>query len=228
MAPLHKESVDTIELSGSRFRIVGIYESKMSWEEVGGVLTLRDVQSFSGRPRKVMMYAVKLLDPTISEEFAVRISNDFPDVHATLAGEFVEQMPDMKTMDGMIGGISFISILIGGIGVLNTMLMAVFERTREIGVLRALGWRRRAVMTMILKEAFLLGILGGLTGVLIAFGMVYLIQKEPTMGAYFSTTWDLTVFVRAGIIALVLGLLGGAYPAYRATQLQPLEALRYE
>ncbi len=57
---LHKGVGDTIELSGSRFRVVGIYESKMSWEEVGGVLTLRDVQSFSGRPRKVMMYAVKL------------------------------------------------------------------------------------------------------------------------------------------------------------------------
>jgi len=225
---LHKGVGDTIELSGSRFRIVGIYESKMSWEEVGGVLTLRDVQSFSGRPRKVMMYAVKLHDPTKSEEFAARISNDFPEVHATLAGEFVEQMPDMKTMDGLIGGISFISILIGGIGVLNTMLMAVFERTREIGVLRALGWRRRFVMAMILKESLLLGLLGGLAGVLIAFGMVYLIQQDPTMGAYLKTTWDLAVFLKAGIIALVLGLLGGAYPAYRATRLQPLEALRYE
>jgi putative ABC transport system permease protein len=225
---LHRDVGDTIELSGSRFKVVGIYESKMSWEEVGGVITLRDVQSFSGRPRKVMMYAVKLVDPSQSEEIAASINQQFPEVHASLASDFVEQMPDMKTMDGMIGGISFISILIGGIGVLNTMLMAVFERTREIGVLRALGWRRRFVMTMILKEALLLGILGGLAGVLIAFGMVYLIQKEPTMGAYFNTSWDLTVFLRAGIIALVLGLLGGAYPAYRATRLQPLEALRYE
>jgi len=225
---MHQAVGDTIELSGSRFKVVGIYESKMSWEEVGGVITLRDVQSFSGRPRKVMMYAVKLADPSQSEEIITSINQQFPEVYASLASDFVEQMPDMKTMDGLIGGISFISILIGGIGVLNTMLMAVFERTREIGVLRALGWRRRFVMAMILKESLLLGLLGGLAGVLIAFGMVYLIQQEPTMGAYITNTWDLAVFLRAGFIALVLGLLGGAYPAYRATRLQPLEALRYE
>lgn len=225
---LHRGVGDTIELSGSRFKVVGIFESKMSWEEVGGVVTLRDVQSFTGRPRKVMMYAVKLVDPSQSESVATNINQQFPEVHATLASDFVEQMPDMKTMDGMIGGISFITILIGGIGVLNTMLMAVFERTREIGVLRALGWQRRMVMTMILKEALLLGLLGGMTGVLIAFALVYLIQKEPTMGAYFTTTWDISVFLRAAFIALVLGLLGGAYPAFRATRLQPLEALRYE
>lgn len=225
---LHRGVGDTIELSGSRFKVVGIYESKMSWEEVGGVITLRDVQAFTGRPRKVMMYAVKLFDPALSADIAAKINQQFPEVHATLASDFVEQMPDMQTVDGLIGGISFISILIGGIGVLNTMLMAVFERTREIGVLRALGWQRRMVMVEIIKEALLLGILGGLLGVMIAIAMVGLIQREPTMGAYFTTTWDVAVFLKAALIALLLGLLGGIYPAYRATRLEPLEALRYE
>lgn len=83
-------------------------------------------------------------------------------------------------------------------------------------------------MSMILKESLLLGVLGGLAGILFAFGMVFMIKQEPTMGAYFDVSWDFAVFLRAALIALILGLLGGAYPAFRATRLQPLEAIRYE
>ena len=79
----------------------------------------------------------------------------------------------------MLGGISFLAVLVGGIGVLNTMLMSVFERTREIGVLRALGWRRRRILGMILREAALLGLIGGAVGVAIAFGLVTLLKALP-------------------------------------------------
>ncbi|MGB7116511.1 MAG: ABC transporter permease, partial [Anaerolineales bacterium] len=124
--------------------------------------------------------------------------------------------------------ISFLAILIGGVGVLNTMLMAVFERTREIGVLRALGWRRRAILSLILKEALLIGLLGGIAGIGTALLMILLLQQVPMVGSYLTPIWDWDVFVRAILIALMLGLLGGLYPAYRATRLQPVEALRYE
>jgi len=225
---MNKKPGDTIELSGARLRVVGIYESGLGFEEMGGVVTLRDAQNFIGRPHKVSMYAVKLADPSQAADMVAQINNDFPDVHASLAGEFVEQMPDMEAADGMIGGISVMAILIGGVGVLNTMLMAIFERTREIGVLRALGWRRRAILGLILREALLLGLLGGIAGILIAFGLDYLLNKAPIVGGMMQAQWDVGVFVRATLIALVLGLIGGIYPAFRATQLRPIEALRYE
>jgi ABC-type antimicrobial peptide transport system permease subunit len=225
---MHKDVGDTIELGGLRSKIVGMYESSTSWEEMGGIVTLRDSQAIAGRPRKVMMYTVKLNDPHQAQAITERINREFPSVSAALTGDFVAQMPDMQTSDAMIGGISFIAILVGGIGVLNTMLMSVFERTREIGVLRALGWRRRRILGMILQEAVLLGVLGGLAGIAIAFGLSSLLRLVPTFGEALSPVWDVDIFGRAIGVALALGVLGGLYPALRATRLQPIEALRYE
>ncbi len=159
---LKKGLGDTLELSGIRFQIVGIYESKIGWEEMGGVITLRDGQSFTGKPRKSTMVAVKLNDPSQAEMMVERLNNEFPGISAALASDFADQMPDMHNSSSMISGISFIAILVGGVGVLNTMLMSVFERTREIGVLRALGWRRRSILGLILREAIMLGFLGGI------------------------------------------------------------------
>jgi ABC-type antimicrobial peptide transport system permease subunit len=225
---LHKSVGDTVEVGGSRFRVVGIYESGATWEEMGGVISLRDAQSFMGRPRKVTMYMVKVDDPSQAPEIVERINAELPDAHANLSGDFVEQMPDMQAMDAMMAAISFLAIAVGGIGVLNTMLMSVLERTREIGVLRALGWRRRRVLGMIINESLLLGLIGGVVGILVAFGLTFLFSLIPMFGSMLSAQWDLVIFARALTVALLLGLLGGLYPAYRATRLQPVEALRYE
>jgi ABC-type antimicrobial peptide transport system permease subunit len=225
---LKKEVGDTVDLSGIRFRIVGIFESSVSWEELGGVISLRDAQAFVGRPRKVTMLSVKVRDPSQASQMVEKINTTFPDAHAALSSEFADQMPDFQASDGMISGISVMAILIGGVGVLNTMLMAVFERTREIGVLRSLGWRRSAVLSMILRESLLLGLLGGLAGILIAFSLIELAKVAPVIGGYFRADWTWDIFARTILIAVTLGLLGGIYPAFRATRLQPVEALRYE
>jgi putative ABC transport system permease protein len=217
-----------LELSGIRYKIVGLYESTSSWMEMGGVVTLRDAQSYMGRPRKVTMYMVGVKDPSDARKVVERINADVPEAHASVSGEFVEQMPDMENVGAMIGAVSFLAIAVGGVGVMNTMLMSVLERTREIGVLRALGWRRRRVLWMIIKEATLLGVLGGLSGVGIAFALSYLVANIPMIAGLVSPVWTLQIFIRAFSIAMFLGLLGGLYPAFRATRLQPVEALRYE
>jgi putative ABC transport system permease protein len=134
----------------------------------------------------------------------------------------------MESMDTMMGGISFLAILVGGLGVMNTMLMSVLERTREIGVLRALGWRRRRILEMIIKESLLLSFFGSIGGVLIAFGLTTLMTSSPLMGELIRISWSMGLFIRAIIVALTLGLVGGIYPAYRATKMLPVEALRYE
>ncbi len=229
MADTLKKGVgDMVEISGTRFRVVGIYETNIGWEQTGGVVTLRDAQNFIGRPRQVSMIAVKLKDPNQAPAQVSRLNEKFPGIYAALSSDFAQEMPDMKSSQAMLNGISVIAILAGGLGVLNTMLMSVFERTREIGVLRALGWRRGLVLAMILREAVLLGVLGGLAGILLALGMVELMQLNDTLGSWVQPLWTFEIFARALLLSIFLGAIGGLYPAYRATRLSPVEALRYE
>jgi ABC-type antimicrobial peptide transport system permease subunit len=225
---LGKSVGDTIDLAGYRFRIQGIYESGTPWEEMGGVITARDAQSMLGKPRKSTMLFVKLKDPAQAEQVLSEIDTSFPKLHPALSGDFVEQMPDMENSDQMVNAISLLAILVGGIGVLNTMLMSVLERTREIGVLRAVGWPRKYVLSLILREAILLGVLGAAAGILVAFSLTELIGLVPIYGSMVSPIWSVPLFTRAILIALILGILGGLFPAYRATKLEPVEALRYE
>ncbi|MBC8506347.1 MAG: ABC transporter permease [Anaerolineales bacterium] len=219
---------DSLELSSRRFKVVGIYESGVTWQEMGGVSTLRDAQNFMGRPHKVGMMMVKVHDPQQAEAVVAKINTQIPDAHASLSGEFAQEMPDMANANAMLGSISFLAIFVGGVGVLNTMLMAVMERTREIGVFRALGWRRWRILRLIITEALILGLLGGLIGIGLAFVFFNAFNAIPIYNGMLSARWELDIFLRAIAVALGLGLLGGIYPAFRATRLQPVEALRYE
>jgi putative ABC transport system permease protein len=225
---LNRSVGDTVEISGNRYKVVGIYQGEAGWQEMGGIASLRDVQVAMGRPHKVTMYLVKVRDPSQAQVVVDKINSEFPDIHAALTGDFYEQMPDKRTVDALITGISLLTVIVGGVSVMNAMLMAVFERTREIGVLRALGWRRRLILGLILQEALWLGFLGAILGTIIALGLGFLITKAPMVGEALLPVWKWDVFARALVISLSLGVLGGIYPAYRATRLQPVEALRYE
>ncbi len=219
---------DTIDLGGTRFRVVGIYTGVASFEEMGGVVSLRDAQTFAGRPRKVTMANVKVEDPDEAEALVAEINTLFPDVHASLSSEFAEELPDIQTTRSFLGAVSGMAILVGGVGIMNTMLMAVLERTREIGALRALGWRRRGVLGLIIRESLLLGALGGVLGILVSLFFILLLETAPIFGDSIDYVWSPFVFIRAISVALALGLVGGIYPAWRATRLKPVEALRYE
>ena len=217
-----------LELGEMRYRVVGIYGHSISMYELGGVITLHDAQNTMGRPRKVTFFLVDLPDPGQAGKLVDVINASFPDVHAAISADFVKQAPDMQASQGMSDGIALLAILVGGIGVMNTMLMAVLERTREIGTLRALGWTRRAIIWLILREAGLLGSVGGVTGILIAFGLQCLMLLIPTYGSLIPVSWTVKAFAYSISSAVALGLFGGIYPALRATRMQPVEALRYE
>lgn len=225
---LKKSVGESIDLGGSRFKIVGIYESNVSWEELGGVISLRDAQTLTGKPRKVTMYSLNLADHVDAGKLVGRINSSIPDVHASLAGDFVDQMADMQNTYAMMDGLNFMAILIGGLGVMNTMLMAVLERTREIGVMRALGWRRRDILGLILRESLLLGALGGVLGVLMAVGLSVILSLSSGAAEMYKPVFSAGLILQSIIAATALGLVGGLYPAFRATRQEPIEALRYE
>jgi putative ABC transport system permease protein len=219
---------ETLDVGGTRFKVVGIYEANAEFMELGGVISLRAAQAFTGNARKVQFLNVTLVNPRDADAVVEAINTQYPETHAAVAGEFAGQLPDMATLDAMAGGISVLAALLGGLGMMNTMLMTVLERTREIGVLRALGWRQGKILSLILKEALALGLFSAVVGVGVAFGLAELLGGLPFYGDAFQPVWEAEVFIRAAVIALALGLIGGLFPAIRASRMQPIEALRYE
>jgi putative ABC transport system permease protein len=127
-----------------------------------------------------------------------------------------------KQFQLLLGVVAAISLLIGGIGVMNIMLVTVTERTREIGIRKALGAQKRDIVTQFLAEAMLLASLGGVIGVVLGVGMGHL--KSATMHPIVSPG---SVVLSFGVSVLI-GIFFGAYPASRAAALTPMEALRYE
>lgn len=111
---------------------------------------------------------------------------------------------------------------------MNTMVMSVFERTREIGTLRALGWRRRKILGLVLKESLVLSLLGVAVGAALALGLNGLLQGIPGLGGWLEIVFSPQLIGQTLFIGVLLGMVGGLYPAWRASNLSPAEALRYE
>ena len=227
-ASMNKEVGETIALAGSRYRIVGIFETGVPFEEIGIVISLREAQALAGRPRQVSFLAMRLRDPREVDSVLRELEERFPEISVSKTAEFTESLPDLRTSDAMIGAISFLAVLVGGIGMMNTVFMSVFERTREIGVLRALGWRRVRVLGMVVREALLLGGLGGLAGILLGMGLGKLLTAIPLFGSLLEPRYAPELMLRALMLAVVLGAIASLYPAWWASRLDPLEALRYE
>ncbi|MFQ5875496.1 MAG: ABC transporter permease [Dehalococcoidia bacterium] len=225
---LKKGVGDTIRVFESAYRIVGIYETGVPYEEGGGVIALKEAQAIFRKPRQVGFYEVKLKRIDRAEEVIEEIERRFPQVSVSKSAEFAERTPDIQTMRSIIPVLSSIAIIVGGVGMMNTMLMSVFERTREIGVFRALGWRRGRILWMILRESLALGLMGGLLGIVLGVGMIKAIERLPAVSSLLRGMFSLSLFAQALLIALALGAIGGLYPAWRASKLKPIEALRYE
>ena len=219
---------DTIQLLENRYKIVGLYETGETYEDAGGAMAILEAQRLLGRPRSVSFIFANVKDPAQARAVAAAINSRFPEVRATLSSEFAQSTNDLQNTDAMLGAIRMLALFVGGIVVANTMIMSIYERTREIGTLRALGWAPRRILSQVMQESLLLCLLAGLLGCVMGVLMMEAVTQIPYIGEMLSARWSLGTFAGAIMVALVLGVLGGLFPAWRASRLQPVEALRYE
>jgi putative ABC transport system permease protein len=150
-----------------------------------------------------------------------------PRKQARTIEDFLDSFKQAELIDSFALAISFLAALVSAIGVTNTMLMSVFDRTREIGLLRAIGWSRARIIAMVEVEGLLLAIAGGLLGLPIGLVLIQMSKLLIQLG-WLSVTLDPPLYAQAVGFAALIGVLGALYPAWRAAQLQPTEALRYE
>jgi putative ABC transport system permease protein len=158
------------------------------------------------------------------DDFTIQSQQDFLNTFNQIAGTFTL----------LLGAIAGISLVVGGIGIMNIMLVSVTERTREIGIRKAVGARRRDILTQFLVEAVVVSVLGGAIGIALGSGLAALISsvQVPAAGGGAASNLQTQVGVDSILLAFgvsaAVGLFFGIYPATRASRLNPIEALRYE
>jgi putative ABC transport system permease protein len=228
---LKKTIGSSLQIEMSEFTICGIFESSALVENGAVIIPLLQLQEATERQGKVNFLNLKLKPGSTPEDVDLlrsTIKERFPSYKAFAAGEVAQNNTAIQIAKAMSWATSLIALVVGAVGVTNTILMSVFERTHEIGILLAIGWRRGRILRMILFESMFLSLIGGIAGIAIGFVSVHLLQATPLMRGKIEGDISVALLGLAVVIALGLGALGGLYPAYRGSRLHPSEALRYE
>lgn len=228
---LRKNVGSTLQIEATEFAVCGIFESTALVENGAVILPLFQLQKATDREGRVNFLNLKVAQGTTAkqlDELRGAIKQRFPSYKAFAAGEVAQNNTAIQIAKAMSWGTSIIALVVGAVGVTNTVLMSVFERTHEIGILLAIGWRRVRILRMILLESVLLSLIGGILGIGFGFTAVKILQRTPIMQGKMEGYISPSLLGVAILIALVLGVLGGLYPAYRGSRLRPSEALSYE
>lgn len=232
---LGKKVGDNVVILGENFTITGIFHGGTALETGAVIMPLKLMQEISSREGKVTAFHVRLrpTPPGESyEHYVAQVQAEIdalePGIRAEPAAERASNNQIVAVAHSVAWGTSSIALLIGIVGIANTMAMSVFERTREIGILRALGWKGRHVILLILTEAAGLGLVGGLLGIVLGWGALRVLAVMPQTASVVSTAVSPIHLVESLLIAIGSGLVAGAYPAWRGARLSPVEALRYE
>ena len=238
---------ETVRIEGQPFRVLGVLESRG-----GGAFGSEDDQAIvpftTAQTRLIRRSTTDRVDiifvqaasgdvvPQASEEIAQILRTR----HRTPVGEddftvFTQQdlLSTFESITGILtiflGGIAGISLLVGGIGIMNIMLVSVTERTREIGLRKALGARKRDILIQFLTESSLLSLIGGIIGIMLGWLISFIVGRvAEASGTAFSPVVGMDAILLATLFSAAVGLFFGIYPANRAASLEPVEALRYE
>ena len=232
---------ETIQIRGIMFEVIGIMEEKgdaawvrpddqifipqatAQYRVMGGKDRLNSIYAATATPEQLDL-AFEEIARIVRREHRIKAGED-ADFNIRNSADLLETFNETtQTFSLLLAGIAAISLLVGGIGIMNIMLVSVTERTREIGVRKALGATRRAIMMQFLVEALFLCVLGGLIGVAAGYGAAELMTRVAS--------WETAVAPEAVAAAIgfsaAVGLFFGLWPARRAALLDPIDALRYE
>ena len=225
---LEKKVGDTLQLETEELAVVGIVDGGAVVENGSVILSLPLLQEITGNQGKINVIDLRVTPGTTKEELTrlcEQITGLVPEARAVIAGEHIRDSQAYRMISAMSWGTSLLAVLVGVLGVMNTMLMTVFERTQEICVLLAIGWKRSRIVRMILWESALLGFLGGVGGALIGVVGVKLLVTTPAIRGLLEPELNPQLLVMAVAIAVVVGVFSGLYPAWRSSRLTPSHAL---
>jgi len=225
---LNKTIGDELTISNQTFKIVGIYQTGDFMSDRGAIVSLTTLQNLTNTTG-VSMILVKASNGTSADSLSSKIEQTYPNQLTTsksLSG-FNRMNNGIQTIESGSWAVTLIALLIGGVMVVATMMKSVSDRTREIGVLKAVGWDKRRILRLIIGESMILAAIGTFIGLIIGLGIAEVLTSSNILHGI-QLAFSGNLLLRAVGVALFLGIVGGLYPAYRASRLSPTEALRYE
>lgn len=230
---------------GSTYQVVGVYSTGNTFTERFAYVPLANAQSIGNKAGEVSEIYVKASNANEISTLTTEIEDSIPGVSAIAPASFTGAASSLQgTLTSFFTIIGLVALLAGGFGVVNTMMMSVSERTREVGALKAIGARRGQIMRLFMSEAFLVGVIGGVIGVVIGLAVCWVLPsftgaatssgfggRGGGFGGLFRGSLNAVptpeiVLLSLGL-GIVVGILAGIYPAYRASKLNPVEALRH-
>jgi putative ABC transport system permease protein len=238
----------SIKINGRQFKVIGVLQSKggtgfgMTDDVVLAPITTVQKRLSSQRTaagqQSVQTINVQAASAKETDAAIQQIASILRQRHRIVGEDDFTISSQQETIDALqqstqvwvvfLGAIAGISLLVGGIGIMNIMLVSVTERTREIGVRKAVGAKRRDILLQFLVEAALLSLTGGGIGVLVGWGVSHFVSGLNLGGQAIRTVVSADTVILAVSVSAAIGILFGLYPAYRAARLNPIEALRYE
>jgi putative ABC transport system permease protein len=230
---------DRITIEDEAFTVVGIQQSSNIFENSMAIVSLRDLQELMDRKDQVTAFLIVLEDSPKGKARVEALRKEIEDlrdennrkigVSAMASEAHVKSSLELRVVQAMAWSTSAIALFIGVIGMLNTMMIAVFERTQEIGTLRAIGWPKARVVRLILTESLILSSLGWLLGMGGSLLLTRLLSLSPASSTLIlPSAVSPAIMSKALLLAILAGIVGAAYPAFVAARLVPTEALRHE
>ncbi len=223
---------DSLEFRGKSFEVVGILESSGSMDDGMLYTPLKGLQEAYSKPGQLTFVPVKVNDISLAEATAQEISDRWPIVSAQTKKSLIDKFTDlMGIVEAANVGLSTVALLIGILFILSTMIMAVGERVKEIGTMRAIGMHRSYIFQLVITESLITsliaGVIGCLCGYLLSLGITYILSEFFGL-TYFAPMVNARIFLTGIGIAIVVGALAGLYPAWRISKTNIVQALRYE
>jgi len=224
---LRKKAGDTIELYFQPFRIAGIGRFSSVLAENMVIVPLSELQQLTSRTGTVSLFQARLASPgTDLAEVRREIAAIAPGYAVQEIGDLSRNLQLERILNALASTVSLVVIALAALGLANTLLMAVTERTYEIGILGAIGWPRRRIVGLLVGEGLLMSVVGTVAGFVLGWMVMAAAARTSLAMGYLQPYVDGPTVAGAALAAIGIGALGALYPAWRATRLAPAEALR--
>jgi len=225
---LHKDIGDNLDILDGRFIVVGIANYRSALNRSMIYMPLPELQDIAFRQKQVTMFEIKLQPAVMASQIeAIKAEiGQMNSLSAMPTDQLLEHDRNLLVMKAISRSVSSIALTMGALSVLNALLMAVQERTREIGIMSAIGWSRARTMMSIVLEGVLISLAGCCVGVPLSYAISLLFEYLPTIGDILSFHPNLSMILPTLLASIVLCAAGSVYPAWRAAKMNPADALR--